>query len=68
MLRRTSSTVILLALILGASGCIVYDRDDGRRHRYDRYDRYDRGDRRYGDADRDRDCWRRGDDWVCRER
>jgi hypothetical protein len=62
MLRTTSSTVILLALILGASGCIVYDHDDGRRHHYDR------GDRRYGDADRDRDCWRRGDDWVCRER
>ena len=60
--------MLMLALLLGASGCIVHDRDDWRRHRYDREDRRygDRDDRRYGDDDRDRDCWRQGDQWVCR--
>lgn len=62
MLQKTSSTLLLLVLLFGASGCIVHDRDDWRRHRYGH------DDRRYGDddRDRDRDCWREGDRWVCR--
>ena len=62
--------MIVLALLVGISGCFVPYRDDGRGHRYDRsgYDRSDR-DARYADTDRDpggRDCWREGSNVVCR--
>jgi hypothetical protein len=59
------STVTVLTLFFGISGCFPYYRGDWRGHRYDGNDRAPR----YADTDRDppgRDCWREGNNWACR--
>jgi hypothetical protein len=67
MKRTVLAMVSALSLVVGMSGCVVYDRDwHGRRYGRERYD-HDRWDRdRWDDRYSDRDCWRQGRDWVCR--
>jgi hypothetical protein len=61
---RTMWPIAVLALLVGISGCFPYYRD-WRGNRYGQEQR----DTHYTDTSRDppsRDCWRQGNDWVCR--
>jgi hypothetical protein len=65
MMRTMWSTMTLFALLVGISGCYVPYRGGWQGHPYDRGDRAPH----YANNDRDpgsRDCWRQGNDWVCR--
>ena len=63
MMRTILTSMTVLALLWGISGCLFPFRDWQGERRYQRDNRYERGHREQSG----RDCWGRGGDAYCRE-